>query len=207
MEQTFSSWNVVILFNETLTEELIKLNHLIVEKIPSKIELNKIDALPHMTIYTTNYPTKNLSKIKIELALVVRKFQPILLQLSSKAIDMNTVFINADSDVILQQLHTQIINVLNSLRDGLYDKKELELIGNNEKRKRSLLTYGMWAAKKLYIPHISIARPFDASLCKQALDLLPKKIDYLTKIEYIALVERGHDGTCKKIIETYSLVV
>ena len=36
---------------------------------------------------------------------------------------MNTVFINADSDVILQQLHTQIVNVLNPLRDGLYDKK------------------------------------------------------------------------------------
>ena len=65
----------------------------------------------------------------------------------------------------------------------------------------------MWAAKELYIPHISIARPFDASLCKQALDQLPKKIDYLTKIECIALVERGHDGTCKKIIETYSLGV
>ncbi|MEK7078807.1 MAG: hypothetical protein AAB929_01945 [Patescibacteria group bacterium] len=207
MEQTFSSWNVVILFNEVLTEELIKLNMFVTAKIPSKIVLNKTDALPHMTIYTTNYPVKNLPKIKKELALVVRKFHPILLQLSSKVIDMNTVFINADSDVILQQLHTQIVNVLNPLRDGLYDKKELELIGNNEKRKRSLLTYGMWAAKELYIPHISIARPFDASLCKQALDQLPKKIDYLTKIECIALVERGHDGTCKKIIETYSLGV
>ena len=36
MEQTFSSWNVVILFNEVLTEELIKLNMFVTAKIPSK---------------------------------------------------------------------------------------------------------------------------------------------------------------------------
>ena len=63
----------------------------------------------------------------------------------------------------------------------------------------------MWATKELYVPHISVARPFDASRCKEALNLLPEKIYFQTKIESVALVERGHDGTCKKIIKIYPL--
>lgn len=205
MKQISSPWNVVILFNEELTEELINLSHFIASKIPSKVELNRTDALPHLTIYTTNYPTKNLMKIKKKLSLVVKKFNQFTLQFSTKIVDMNTVFINAELNKTLQNLHSDVVDALNPLRDGLFDEKELALIGNNEARKKSLLMYGMWSAKKLYVPHISVARPFDQASCKQALNLLPKKIHYMTPIKHITLAERGHDGTCKKIIKIYSL--
>lgn len=205
MEQIFSPWNVVVLFDEVFTEELIKLSRFCSAKIPSKIILNKTDALPHMTLYTTNYPTNNLAKIKNKLLTLLKKFHQFPVRFSSKVIDMNTVFINADPNVELQQLHIEIVDELNPLRDDLYDKKELKLIGDNVERKNSLLTYGMWAAKDLYVPHISVIRPFDVTQCNEVLDLLPTKIHYVTLVGQIGLVERGHDGTCKKILQTYSL--
>ena len=128
---TCTSRNVVILFNEVLTQELIDLSRLLALRMPSKVELNRSDAFPHMSIYTSNYPNKNLVKIEEKLTYIVKRFCPFLVQFSKKVIDMNTIFINADPNETLQSLHTEIVDSLNPLRDGLYDEKELEFIGDN----------------------------------------------------------------------------
>lgn len=201
----YSPWNVVVLFDEEVTSEFIKLNRIIIAKVPSKIILNLTDVQPHMTLYTTNYPTQNLSEIIECLSKTVNTFHSFSIKFSTKVIDMNSIFINADPNMVLIQLHSKIVDALNPLRGGLYDEKELGLIGNNSERKNSLLTYGMWAAKELYVPHVSIARPFDVGLCNSALECLPKKINIDAKVNKIGLVERGPDGTCKKVLQTYSL--
>ncbi len=63
----------------------------------------------------------------------------------------------------------------------------------------------MWVAKKLYIPHVSLARSVDATQCMQALELLPDDIAYTTLVREIVLVERGPHGTCKKVLEKFPL--
>jgi len=195
--------NIVISFDEKLTSQLIKYSQEINKLIPSKVVLNKTDQLPHMSIYSTNYPEYNLRKVNKRLTDFVKSQRPFKVTFSSKVVDMKTIFINADPNKKLQNLHNILVDQLNDLREGLYDKKELYFIGDHKERRISLVRYGMWAAKELYIPHISISRPLDSNKCYQALEILPKKIFFQSRVDQINLVERGHDGACKNVISTY----
>jgi hypothetical protein len=200
----FAPRNIVVLFDQQLTEELISLSQKINKQIPSFIVLNNIDMFPHLTIYTTNFPEENLSLVEQKLTNLVKQFKPFDLIFNEKVIDMKTIFINALRDDYLYQLHTTVVDELNEFRNGLYDEKELFFIGDNQARKESLLKYGMWAAKDLYLPHATISRPISNEDCEKAFALLPDKINYQTKITGLSLVERGPNGTCKKILKTFN---
>lgn len=198
--------NVVILFDNELTDEFIRLSSIINKYVPSKVLLNRTDMFPHISVYSTNFPDYNLVKVEEQISKLVENLESFFITISGKVVDMQTIFLNFDPSQELQNLHNLVVNSLNNLRNGMYDKKELELISNHEGRKKSLIAYGMWAAKELYVPHISLARPYDSSLCNKALKLIPDKINYTFMVNRISFVERGHDGTCRKILKTFRLI-
>ncbi len=195
--------NIVVLFDNQLNNQLISLSQQINTQIPSKIVLNTVNKIPHMTLYTSIYPSENLEKIKSKLSSLAKRFKQFDIMFSSKTIDVGSIFINAKLSKKLSTLHSNIVDELNKLRNGNYDEKELLLIGKNIARKKSLIKYGMWAAKKLYVPHISISRPHDPDKLDDALKMLPNHFNYVTPVKSINLVETGENGTCKKILETY----
>ena len=63
----------------------------------------------------------------------------------------------------------------------------------------------MRAVKGDYVPHVSIARVNPEQHSQSVLKILPQKINYKTIVEKISFVIRGHDGTCKKILNTFKL--
>lgn len=199
--------NIVVLFDKKFSEELIMLSQKLHSVIPSAIILNTKDMLPHMTVYTTNFPEENEEKVKEHLGRIAQRVTPFDVAFTTPVIDMLGVWINAEPTDTLQNFHNTIVEALNPYRNGLYDEKELVAIGNNKARQESLVKYGMWAAKDLYIPHITLSRPIDASLLEESLALLPKHTDYTTTITEVAYVERGPYGTCKSILEKFPLVV
>lgn len=197
--------NIVILFDERFTQEFIHLSTQLNKQVPSDIVLNMTDQLPHMTIYTTNFPEKNEEKVIQKLQEITKNMHAFPVVFSHPVVDMLGVWINADLTPELKSVHNTIVESLNDLREGLYDEKELAAIGDNEERKQSLLTYGMWAAKDIYVPHVTLSRPKDPSRLAEALQLLPQHMHVGTMIKEIAYVERGPHGTCKKILKRFPL--
>ncbi|HEX7041984.1 MAG TPA: 2'-5' RNA ligase family protein [Patescibacteria group bacterium] len=197
--------NIVILFDDALTQEFINLSEKINKKVPSDIVLNKADMHPHATLYTTNFPEENEKKVIDKLQEITAHLNPFSMTFSKPVVDMLGVWINADIIPELQQVHEIIVDGLNPFREGLYDEGELKAIGDNKKRQESLVKYGMWAAKELYIPHVTLSRPKDSSRLEEAMALLPQKTNYQANITEIAYVERGRFGTCKKILEKFPL--
>lgn len=102
-------------------------------------------------------------------------------------------------------MHEKITDGLNPLREGSYDEIELELPGLTNGMKKSLVKYGMLLAKEEYVPHVTVARPFDSARCEEAVKIFPEKIDFATRAESVSLVETGPNGTCKRIIATFPL--
>ncbi len=63
----------------------------------------------------------------------------------------------------------------------------------------------MWAAKEIYMPHVTVGEPIEPGRCGEALELLPDTIDYTMQIQEVSLVDTGPHGVCKSILETFSL--
>ncbi len=198
--------NIVILFDNPLMRQFIQLIRQINERIASDIVLNEVSMIPHMTLYTTNFPKKNEEVILEKLQHLSQEIYQFPVVFSQPPIDMLGVWINAKKSSELQEIHAKIVDGLSDLREGLYDVLELAAIGDNEGRKQSLFTNGMWAAKDLYIPHVTLSRPIDSSLLKEARKMLPEKIHFKTIIKEIAYGERGPFGTCKKILQKFPLL-
>lgn len=202
---SFVPRNIVVTFNEDIASQFISWSKKINKLTPSKVVLNKTDMLSHMTLYTTNYPKRNLNQVSSKLEKISNETLSFPLSFNGKSVLLGTIFIDAVLTQSLYELHEKIVNTLNPLREGNFDEKERELPGFNDNMEYSLTHYGMWSAKKLYVPHVSVARPFDGNECKTALSLLPENIDISTTIESISFVERGQNGTCKNILKTFPL--
>lgn len=198
-----ASRNIVILFDSSLNKKLIRLSRRINQGVPSKVVLNTKDMLPHLTVYGSKFPRKNLKNLKSRFSHVAKELQPFLLTFSAKSVITGTVFIDAELTEKLYSLHEKVVDTLNPLREGAYDLEELELPNLTEDMKRSLIKYGMLLGKKEYIPHVTVARPFDNKRCNEALGLLPTRIDFQTVAKRISLIEPGPNGTCGKIITTF----
>lgn len=198
--------NVVILFNDSLRANFIKLSQGISKKIPSKIKLNTANEIPHITLYMSKYPEKNEELIIDKIAEIANKTKPFKIRLNQKSChSTGTIFIDAEMSNELYSLHEKLVDSLNPLREGLFNEDTLSLPGLTEETKESLRKFGMWAVKKAYVPHISVGRIHDTKDCQVALNALPDKIDYEELVESIAFAEIGHDGTCKKIFNTFKL--
>ena len=195
--------NIVLTFDDDLSNQFIKLNERIHRAVPSKIVLNMENMIPHLTIYGTKYPAKNVGVLEARLSSLVKRLRPFTLRLNSKSIVAGTIFLDAELSKKLYTLHVKLTDGMNPFREGLYDEKELELPGLTQGMKDSLVNYGMLLSKEEYVPHVTVARPFDSQRCEEALSVLPEKIDFETKITSISLVETGPNGTCKRIIQSF----
>ncbi len=199
--------NVVILFDKQLTNEFIKLSQKISSKVPSKINLNASDEIPHLTLYLSRYPKRNVPKVIDAIFKVALSTKPFRLKLTQKSCHSSgTIFIDAEISPELFTLHEKLVDELNTFREGLYNDDEMKLPGRTKKIRKNLIEYGMWAVKQDYVPHVSVGRVGDPEKeCNPALETLPNRVDYQTTVSQIAFVESGHDGTCKRILQNFSL--
>lgn len=196
------SRNTVLLFDNILTRRFIRFSEKINRRVPSKVVLNTKDMIPHLTIYSTRYPKRNLGKIERRVAELAEDTKPFGVRFSGKSIIAGTIFIDAEISKDIYDLHEKFVDGLNSLREGSYDEKELLLPGLTKGMKASLLKYGMLLAKEEYLSHVTLARPFKSQRCQEALNLLPDKIDLKARITNISIVATGPNGTCKRVITT-----
>ncbi len=197
--------NIAVIFNEDVNDLFIKLSKQINRVVPSKVSLNMEDMIPHMTIYSTNFPKRNHEMIEANLEKIAQNTKPFHIRFTSKSVVAGTIFVSADISDELQAFHEKLIKVLNSLRDGLFNENELHLPGTTKKMKEYLRKYGMILVMDEFQPHVTVARPADYLRCEEALNILPNKLDIFTKVDSISLVESGPNGTCRRILNTFEL--
>ena len=195
--------NAVLLFDNDLNARFIELSEKVNQIVPSKVVLNLKNMIPHLTNYGSNFPKINLIRLPQHIEKISKSSKPLKLKFISKSIVAGTIFVDAELSKELYALHVKVTEALNSLRDGLYNRKELELPGTSETMKFNLIKYGMTLVKSEYKAHVTVARPYDSQRCDVATGMLPEKIEFETKITSISIVETGPNGTCKRIIQSF----
>lgn len=193
------------MFDGDLGAELVALSATIHRSVPSEIVLDEGDMLPHLTVYSTVFPTRSVDLVVPRLVRAVSETAPFTIELCSTSCFSGRVFVDAQPSPTLASLHRKVLENLNDLRDGVFDHEELLLEGLTDEMRRSVVETGMWAAGEIYRPHVTIAKPFDQARCDEASGLLPTRLAFEMVVRQLSLVETGPNGACQNVLHTVPL--
>src|SRR5260370_28990335 len=122
----FVDRNIVILFDDYDTFQLVKLSKQINKRVPSEVVLNTRDTIPHLSVYDTKFPARNIERVSDILTRLVKGCSPFVIKFSKPSIRVETIFIEAQFSKELQALHEIVVDEINFLREGVYNEEVLE---------------------------------------------------------------------------------
>lgn len=199
------SHNVLILPPDDVSSALIQVSALIHRQVPSKVVLGE-SALPHLSVFHVKYPESHKYQVHDTLTKLSGQIERFKLRLKPISLVLGTVFLDVDGvSRELVNLHNQVVDQLNPLRNGLQFEEELSLPGITPLQVEMVQTYGHSVVKKTYQPHITLSRPMDSTQLSQAAALVPTALAVEFEVQQIHLGVRGPNGTCPEIVSSYTL--
>ena len=177
------------------------------KKLKNKNSLFVLDGknyFPHITLYMTEFPLKNIAKVRKLLKQFAAKTKPFEIS-SSKYRQNKDGYIDVDyrKSKNINELQKKIIKLLNPLREGLMRDKDKARISEMTKvEQKNLKLYGYRSVGGNYFPHLTFSKleKFD----KSALSHIDKS-NFSFKVDKVGFFYLGDYGTCRKLIEIYNL--
>lgn len=196
--------NVIITPSEKVVNQVIEWSNLIACKYKTNYILNKNNYLPHLSLYSARYPQENYKSLTTAVKKTADSFSPFTITLSVFSVFSGYIFFDADKNDKLQQLHENIVDSLNPLRNGHITDNQKTLTGLTDMQKTAIETYGYVSVKERYMPYISLTSLVNLNESKDVISLLPKETMSFTVTE-LAVSPFAEYGTCPKISERYVL--
>lgn len=196
--------NIVILPDESVSQTLIKWSEQIASQFSTAYTLNRIDKLPHFSLYSARYPIKNQDAIEKQVRTIAAMTNSFPITLSGFSVFSGYLFYDAKKNKALMNLHNQIVDALNPLREGLITDNQRQLTGLSTEQQRAIEKFGYVSVGKLYMPHISITKMIDSHEARQALALLPN-MELTFKATKVAIAFVGAYGTCPQPLKVIEL--
>lgn len=201
--------NIAFKLPESISDWAISVNQQIAAKFPLEYVLSKTENLPHVTLYYTAFPTKNLEKIKQKLTTITKVLAPQDFELEQ--ITHNQTYLMAEYKLttLLRDLHMLALAELNPLRENYLREKYRPESENfkslNSEQQRIASQYGHPYVEDLYHPHLSLGMTVDASQSQSALELIRQMPTAEQRFASSGLVlyAMGEDGTCKEVIAEF----
>ncbi len=187
--------NVVILPDERTTGVLLDWSERIASRFPTAYVLDRTNTLPHLSIYSAQYPARNQMGIEGAVGRIAQDRKPFDVQLSGFSAFSGFVFYDAVKDAAMNNIHESLVEGLNPLREGHISKTQRQLTNLSEAQKEAIEDYGYVGVKELYKPHISVTKMLDPQQTDEAIALLPRQ-DLIFSVRQIAIAPVADYGTC-----------
>ena len=177
------------------------------KKLKNKKGLFVLDGknyFPHITLYMTEFPLKNMTKVRKLLKQFAAKTKPFEIS-SSKYRQNIDGYIDVDykRSKNISELQKKIIKLLNPLReDQMRDKDKARISEMTKAEQKNLKLYGYRRVGDKFFPHLTFSKleKFD----KSALSNINKS-NFSFKVDKIGFFYLGDYGTCRKLIEIFDL--
>lgn len=153
--------------------------------------------IPHITIYDAEFPESNYENV-LQVGEGFKGLLPLNLVFDKFFCGWGYVGIGFQKTEAVFNFHKQVINRLNSLRNGHLREK----YANN--KSELVMKYGYHNVMENFEPHLTFARFTDVKKAESITKELNKtKLQNFTTDSF-ALTETGENGTVTKIIKCYS---
>jgi len=153
---------------------------------------------PHITLYSPEYPKKNLKKILTGVKELSKKIKSVNLTYQQPVAKQGFINITFNLSPEIKELHEKIVAKFNPLRAGHYKKEydapdyRMEL---SPEKIANIARYGYPAAMNLYQPHLTIIRLEDEKEAKTVAKNLGWDIPQFMA-DSITVYKMGEHGTC-----------
>jgi len=185
-------------------KDIIKLAMKTSKKLGGEFVLDCKDYFPHITLYMSEFPEKNLVKIGKTLKNSLENCK------SFKLIDTRKcggkrgyVYATYMRDKNIASFQKKIVELLNPLRENLIRQKDLDRLQTYTKAEReNVKRYGYRLAGRLYNPHLTLTKfPED-----KIIDIKKIRIPDLSfTVNEIGLYYGEEFGTCNDLIAKFNL--
>lgn len=210
MDNKFIRLNTVFELPENVKEAIIDLSKEIVKNHEALFVLDGINFYPHITIYSPEYPESNFDKVLRaveEIAKNTKRFEFIY---EKKENHEGFIGVGFNLSPEIKNIHREIVNKLNSLREGrIRDKYKMSLddykMTFSSEQRENIEKYGYPDAMNLYRPHLTIIRLKNEILAKEVEQNLDWKISNFI-VDKIAIYTMGEHGTCKEKLAIFNLI-
>ncbi|OGF26938.1 hypothetical protein A2242_02890 [Candidatus Falkowbacteria bacterium RIFOXYA2_FULL_47_9] len=159
---------------------------------------------PHITLYMTEFPLKNVAKIRKLLKQFAVKTKPF--EISSSKYRQNTdgyIDVDYKKSKNINELQKKIIKLLNPLREGqMREKDKARISAMTKTEQKNLKLYGYRGVGAKFFPHLTFTKleKFDKSVLSNI-----DKSNFSFKVNKIGFFYLGNYGACYKLIEIFDL--
>ncbi len=204
---TFIDLNVVVLPDEKTKKQILSWSRVIAERWKTNFVLDDATYIPHLTLYQTRYPSKNIEQIKNVIRQFALGIKPFKVALSGISAFYGFLFYDAVKEKTLLENHSQLVDLLNPFREGHITEEQQGMLESSEisdAMKEGIVLWGSPVSKDQFIPHITITRLTQMGEAENALSFL-KPIEMSFQVSKLYLSNVDHDGTSTKILEEFPL--
>ncbi len=204
----FIRLNIAFVLPDEVSELAIKLSQGISKEYETYFALDGENYFPHVTIYSPEFPKKNIHEIFRKLEDLVHSspglsFFPFVFFAEEKGF----VDIEIENTIELYEFQKRVVEELNGFREGhLRDKyrngEYLSKLSDDEKR--NVEKYGYPLVMNLFRPHITLSRLVDESKNKEIVSNLNVQLNPF-EVEEIGIFEMGKNGTCTNLVRKFKL--
>ena len=196
-------FNIVICPPPEISKKAIRIS----KKLKNKKGLFVLDGknyFPHITLYMTEFPLRNMTKVRKLLKQFAAKTKPFEIN-SSKYRQNIDGYIDVDykRSKNINELQKKIVKLLNPLREGqMREKDKARMSEMTKAEQKNLKLYGYRNVGDKFFPHLTFSKleKFD----KSALSNIDKS-NFSFKVDKIGFFYLGDYGTCRKLIEIFDL--
>lgn len=158
---------------------------------------------PHITLYMTEFPLKNIPAVKNSLQQITSAIKPFRIKSSNYRQNSGYIDISYQKSKSVKNLQKKIIAILNLLREGCVkagDKAKTNRLSALQNKNVEL--YGYRDVGQNFFPHLTFTKLKNND--GSALNKI-KKQDFSFKVNKIGLFYLGQYGTCRKLVEDWQI--
>jgi len=203
----FIRLNTALKLPDKVVEEAIALSCKIAKDNKAVFVLDGVQFHPHITVYSPEYPEKNLDNVLENTEEIAKNTEKV--KLIFERIDVGQGFIIVDfvSSPEIKRLHERIVKILNPLREnhlkGKYEAPDYRMKLSQEK-KENIAKYGYPNAMTLYHPHLSIIRLKEEFSAEKVVETIKwNAVEFI--VDKLAVYTMGENGTCNKLVREFAL--
>jgi 2'-5' RNA ligase len=201
--------NVILVPDSSTQQRARKLGQILDKNYKNHYTIADAKFIPHATVYQAQYPAKNLGKIKEKIGKLVANFKPFKVSIGPYQNHHKIIWWNILENKNLTQLHYQVLNELNPLREGLllsHLTPTSYITGEKftDEEAEVVRKYGAIVAGNLFQPHITLAKLKVDVEESRLIELLGKAESNFTVSE-IWIGKMGDFGTVVKILEKFPM--